>query len=519
VKRSRRPIGTVHLVGAGPGDPALITVRGRDLLSRADVVIRDALASRELLDLAPVHAERIHAGRRGGRAGAEPASVHRLMIDRARRGLDVVHLKGGDPSLFGRIGEEASALRRARVPFEIVPGVTAALGAAAFAGIPLTDRRHASSVTLATGRLEPGKRGDGTDWEALARSGTLVLYMVFRRLAGIVERLVDAGMARTTPVALVRWATLPEQEILVGTLADIAARARAARFGPPALFLAGSVVRLRRVLDWRSRLPLRGRSIVITRPRHQAAPFAEALRAQGATVLLAPAIELVPPRSFAPLDRALARLGAYDAVIFTSANGVARFFARLDAKRADVRDLKGVELIAIGPATAAAVAERGLRVAVVPEEFRAEGIVRALARRDLRGARVLIPRATVARDVLVRALRERGADVEVVPVYRTVRSRQGAAQVRAALRSGRLDLVTFTSSSTVSSFAALFRGRRDARRIRKVAVAAIGPITASTARREGFRVVLVPKSYTVGGLTEAIVRRFRNSPSGTPRGT
>jgi uroporphyrinogen III methyltransferase/synthase len=509
----------VYLVGAGPGDPGLITSRGRDLLSRADVVIRDALASPELLDLAPPRAERIHAGKRGGRAGADRGSVHRLMIDRARQGLCVVRLKGGDPTLFGRVGEEASALRRARVPFEIVPGVTAALGAAAFAGIPLTDRRHASTVTFATGHLDPGKRGEGTDWEALARSDTLVLYMGVRRLAGIVRRLADAGMAGTTPVALVRWATLPEQTVLVGTLRDIAPRARAARFDPPALLIAGSVVRLRHVLDWHARLPLRGRTIVITRPRHQAASFAEALRAQGARVLLAPVIELLPPRTFAPLDRAIARLGAYDALIFTSANGVARFFSRLEARRADVRELKGVEVVAIGPATAAAVEARGLRVAMVPEEYRAEGIIEALSRRDLRGAHILIPRATVARDVLVKALRSRGAEVEVVPVYRTVRSREGAAEVRAALRSGRLDLVTFTSSSTVTSFAALFRGRRDARLLRRVPVAAIGPITAATARQERFRVVVMPKSYTVEGLTEAIVRRFRNSPSGTPRGT
>lgn len=509
----------MYLVGAGPGDPGLITSRGRDLLSRADVVVRDALASPELMDLAAPRAERIHAGKRGGRAGADREAVHRLMIDRARRGLCVVRLKGGDPSLFGRVGEEASALRRARVPFEIVPGVTAALGAAAFAGIPLTDRRHASTVTIATGHLDAGKRGEGTDWEALARSDTLVLYMGVRRLAGIVRRLAEAGMAGTTPVALVRWATLPVQTVLVGTLHDIAARARAARFDPPALLIAGSVVRLRRIIDWHGRLPLRGRIIAITRPRHQAAPFAEALRAQGAGVLIAPAIELLPPRTFAPLDRAIARLGAYDALIFTSANGVAHFFGRLGAKGVDVRELKGVEVIAIGPATAAAVEARGLRVAMVPEEFRAEGIIEALSRRDVRGARVLIPRATVARDVLVKALRERGADVEVVPVYRTVRSREGAAEVRAALRSGRLDLVTFTSSSMVTSFAALFRGRRDARLLRRVPVAAIGPITAATARQEGFRVVVMPKTYTVGGLTEAIVRRFRNSPSGTPRGT
>lgn len=513
----RRRAGTVYLVGAGPGDPGLITARGRDLLSRADVVITDALASRDLLRLAHPAAERIHAGKRGGRAGADQEAVNRLMIERARRGHCVVRLKGGDPTLFGRGGEEAEALRRGRVPFEIVPGVTAALGAAARAGIPLTHRRYASTVTFATGHLDPARRDAGPDWEALARSGTLVLYMGVKRLAGIVRRLLAAGMKGETPAALVRWATLPEQEVVEGTIRDIAARSRAARIEPPALLIAGKVVRLRRWLDWYGRLPLRGRTIAVTRPRDQAAPFAEALLDQGARVLLAPAIDLLPPRSWAPLDRAIARLGRYNALIFTSANGVSRFFARLHEKGADVRDLKGVEVIAIGPATAAAVEARGLRVGTVPEEFRAEGIVKALGRRDLRGARVLVPRAAVARDVLIRALRNRGAEVDVVPVYRTVASREGAAEIRAALRAGRLDLVTFTSSSTVTSFAAMFRDGREARLLKRVPVAAIGPITAATARREGFRVAVMPRSYTVDDLAGAIVRRLRNSPSGTLR--
>src|SRR5206468_5872986 len=249
VKGKRRRMGVVHLVGAGPGDPGLITARGRDLLARADVVIADALASRELLALAPVSAERIDAGKRGGRRGVPQDLVNRMMVDRARRGSCVVRLKGGDPSLFGRGGEEASALRRARVPFTVVPGVTAALGAAAWAGIPLTHRRHASTVTFATGRIDPAKREGRPDWKALAAADTLILYMGVRRLAAIVGRLLREGMKPSTPVALVRWATLPEQEVVTGTLVDIAARARNARIRPPALLVAGEVVRLRPRLD------------------------------------------------------------------------------------------------------------------------------------------------------------------------------------------------------------------------------------------------------------------------------
>ncbi len=517
MRRRRRGSGTVHLVGAGPGDPGLITTRGRDLLSRADVVIADALASPELLDYAPVSAERIMAGKRGGRQSVDQEVVNRLLIDRARRGLCVVRLKGGDPGLFGRGGEEAEALRRARILFTIVPGVTAALGASAWAGIPLTHRRHASTVTLATGHLHPGRRDEGPDWTALARADTLVLYMGVKRLAAIVGRLLRSGMAPATPVALVRWATLPEQEVVVGTLRDIAARARAAGLHPPALLIAGRVVSLRRRLDWVSRLALHGRTIVVTRPREQAGQFVESLRELGARVIVAPVIEIRPPRSGAALDRALKRLASYEFLVFTSVNGVSRFFARLAELKRDIRDLKGIEILAIGPATVAAVEARGLRVAAVPEEHRAEGLVDLMGARTLRGARVLVPRAAVARDVLITNLRRRGAVVDIVPLYRTAPSRSGAREVRAALRLGRLDLITFTSSSTVTSFARLFRGKDEARRIRRVPVAVIGPITAATARREGFHVVVRPRVYTVPELTRAIVRWIRNSPSGTLR--
>ncbi|OLC56575.1 MAG: uroporphyrinogen-III C-methyltransferase [Acidobacteria bacterium 13_1_40CM_4_69_4] len=518
MRARKRRVGTVYLVGAGPGEPGLITVRGRDLLSRAHVVIADALASRDLLRHAPEHAEVVQAGKRGGRSSADQASVNRLMIERARRGLTVVRLKGGDPSLFGRGGEEAEALAGARVPFEIVPGVTAALGAAASTGIPLTHRRHASTVAFATGHLDPTKRDGRTDWETLARADTLVLYMGVRHLGGIVRRLRAAGRPSATPVALVRWATLPEQTILEGTLGDIAARARAAGMEPPAVLIAGEVVRLRRRLDWHGRRPLLGRTIVVTRPRDQAASLVEALREQGARVLMAPAIALRPPRSWAALDRALGRLDVYDVLIFTSVNGVARFFARLREKTIDVRDLKGMVVIAIGPATAAAVEERGLRVAAVPERYLAEGIIETLKARNLRGARILIPRAEVARDVLPRRLRRWGATAEVAPVYRAVASRAGVAEIRRALRQGGLDLITFTSSSTVTSFVRMFRRGGDAKLLRKVPVAAIGPITAATARREGFPLAVMPRAYTVPDLARAIVRWFRNFPSGTLRG-
>lgn len=514
----RRPSarGTVYLVGAGPGDPRLITVRGRDLLSRADVVIYDALSPADLLRVARDGCERVRVPKvAGGRRTAQRV-INRLMIDRARSGLLVVRLKGGDPSLFGRGGEEAEALGAARIPFEIVPGVTAALGAAASAGIPLTHRGQSSSVALASGHIDSKVHPGSLDWRALAGAGTQVFYMGVARLEEIVARLREAGLDPKTPAALVRWATRPEQEVITATLSEIAARARAAHVAPPALLILGRVVRLRRRLDWFSRRPLHGRTIVVTRASDQAGAFSASLEEQGARVLRAPAIRLAPPRTWGQLDEALGQLQAYRFLIFTSVNGVVRFFGRLAERGVDVRDLKGIEIVAIGPATAAAVAARGLRVAAVPEEFRAEGIVDLLKGRSTSGARVLIPRAEAGRDLLVRALRGMGARVNVVPVYRTVSSSEGVEEVGAALRAGAVDLVTFTSPSTVTHFVGKFPGRTEARRLRAVPAAAIGPITAEAARRSGFRVAVMPRQYTVQALAAEIVRRLRSSLSGTP---
>ena len=516
--RRRTARGSAYLVGAGPGDPGLITVRGREVLSRADLVIADALAEPDLLRLAPPEARVVRAGKRGGRRGIDQEAINRLMVSQARRGRVVVRLKGGDPSLFGRGGEEAEALARARVPFEIIPGVTAALGAAASTGIPLTHRRYASSVVLATGHLDRDKETGAIPWEALARADTLVVYMGMKRLPGTVADLLRAGRRPGTPAALVRWATRPDQRVVTGTLRTICEQARRAGIGPPGLLLVGGVIRLRRRLDWFGRRPLHGRTVVVTRAREQAGAFADLLNEAGARVLFAPAIRIVAPRSWKPLDGALRRIGTYRFVIFTSVNGVERFFQRLRDRRLDVRLLAGREIVAIGPATAAAIERRGLRVRAVPEEFRAEGLVRILGRRRLRGEGVLIPRAEVARDLLLRELTARGAVVDVVSVYRTLPSREGIGEVTAALRDGRLDLLTFTSSSTVTHFVRKL-GPALRRRLRRVPVAAIGPITADTARRAGFKVAIMPRDYTIPALARAIERRLKSFPSGTPRGS
>ena len=512
-----RDAGVVYLVGAGPGDPGLITVRGRDLLARADVVIADALAAEELLCYAPDDAKIIRFGRLERRGRVHQQRVNRKMIEMARRGLAVVRLKGGDPFIFGRGGEEAEALARAGVRFEVVPGVTAALGAAACAGIPLTDRRHASSVLLATAQVGEGRSGS-RDRGGMTGAGTVVVYMGVKRLELTVRDMLAAGRHPDTPSALVRWATRADQQVVEAPLRRIVERARRARIDPPAVLVVGEAVGLRSRLDWFGRRPLAGRTIVVTRAREQSASFSALLREQGARVLEAPAIALATPASWSACDRAVRRLRDYDLVIFTSANGVERFFARLRARRIDLRQLGSSDLVAIGPATAAAIEERGLRVAVMPEEFRAEGIVERLGRRARSGSRILIPRAAVARDLLPRALRAAGARVDVVPVYRTRATRSGVRRLSESLRRGEIDLLTFTSSSTVTHFVGKFRSPADRRRLRAVPAAVIGPITATTARRHGLRTTIMPRDYTIPALAAAILRRLGRRSSPRPAG-
>ncbi len=509
--RARDPA-AVYLVGAGPGDPALITVRGRDLLARADVVIADALAPEELLACAPAGARIIRFGRLEGRGRVHQQRINRKMIDLARRGLTVVRLKGGDPFVFGRGGEEAEALARAGVRFEVVPGVTAALGAASCAGIPLTDRRYASSVLLATAQIGAG-RSEPLDWRGIAAADTIVLYMGVRRLEATVRDMTAAGRHPDTPAALVRWATRADQQVVVAPLRRIVERARRARIVPPALLIIGEAVGLRSRLDWFGRRPLAGRTVVVTRAREQAALFSTLLREEGARVIEAPTITLAPPASWAACDRAARRLRDYDFVIFTSVNGVERFFDRLRTRHVDLRQLGDSEIIAIGPATAAAIEERGLQIEAMPNEFRAEGIVARLGRRALGGARVLIPRAAMARDLLPRALRTAGARVDVVPVYRTRATRSGVPHLIEALRQGAVDLLTFTSSSTVTHFFGKFRSPADRRLLRAVPAAVIGPITAAAARRHGLRIKIMPRDSTIPALAAAIVRRLGRRPS------
>ncbi len=506
--RRAGPVGTVYLVGAGPGAPGLITLDGVRCLERADVVIYDYLASPRLLEHAPPHAERILVGKHGGGQRVEQTVITELLLDRARRGLTVVRLKGGDPFVFGRGGEEAEALSAAAIPFEIVPGVTAAVAVPAYAGIPLTHRDLASSFTVLTGYEYPDKQEMAVHWDAVAQRGnTLVFLMTTRQLRSNMDKLLAHGVAPDTPAAVIRWGTVAEQETLVGTVATIADRAAERRLQPPAVAVVGQVVGLRDRLRWFERKPLFGRRIVVTRPRAQAAGFIDALAAAGADVLPCPTIEIVAPASWAPLDAAVARIEAYDWIVLTSVNGVAMFFARLHAQRRDVRALHRARVAAVGPETAAALAAHGQLVDVVPQEFRAEGVAAAMRAAGIAGAHILLPRAAGAREILPALLREAGAQVDEVASYRTAAPRTDMREVCDLLAAGAVDLVTFTSSSTVRQFLALLGdGAREL--LRDVAIGCIGPITADTARAAGLRVAVQPSAYTIPAFTGAILAYF-----------
>lgn len=503
--------GRVFLVGAGPGAADLITTRGARLLAAAEVVLYDSLVNPELLRLAPAGAERIHSGKRGGgHKLLEQAAINQLLIDRARAGKTVVRLKGGDPFIFGRGGEEAAALAEAGIHFEVVPGITSAIAAPAFAGIPLTHREHGSFVAFVTGHEEASREPeDSVPWEELARAadrrGTLVILMAAARLGGVLARLRAAGLPAETAAAAIQWASTAAQRTVCGTLASLAGEVERAGLSAPAVVVVGECARLRERLAWLEKLPLFGRRIVVTRAAEQAGEFGDRLRALGAEVIEFPTIASAPPSSFAILDRALAEAASFDWLIFTSARGVEAFIERLRTLGRDLRGLGPATIAAIGPATAARLRRYALQVAAMPAEYRAEAIIDALGAAKISGGRILIPRAEVARDVLPRMLLAHGArEVVVAPAYRTVVPEgPDTTRIRELAESGAIALVTFTSSSTVTNFHRMVGAPATA-----LKAAAIGPITAATARGLGFEVVVSAPRYTVDGLTAAILAYY-----------
>jgi uroporphyrinogen III methyltransferase/synthase len=499
--------GKVYLVGAGPGDPGLITVRGRECIRRAEVLVYDYLAAPELLAHAPETAERIYVGKQGGDHTLSQDDINRLLVEKARAGRIVTRLKGGDPFIFGRGGEEAEILVENGIAFEIVPGVTSAVAAPAYAGIPLTHRQFTSTLAFVTGHEDPTKEDSSIEWASLARGiGTVVFFMGVKNLPRIVDRLMANGRSPQTPVALVRWGTTARQRTVTGTLADIVDRVAAAGLKAPCIIVVGEVVQLRERLRWfESGRPLLGRTIVVTRARAQASDLVARLSELGAECLECPTIRVVPPADWSALDAAIATLDRYRWIVFTSVNGVRFFFERLFALGHDVRRLGHLRTAVIGPATAARLLDFGICSDIVPESYRAESVAAAFAGQDIKGARILLPRAAEARPVLPEELSRMGATVDEIPVYRTLPDDSGRQALVAALEKQAIDMVTFTSSSTVRNFKDLLPEEDFEKLMAHVTVASIGPITTETATGLGFHVDLTAEVFTIEGLVAAIV--------------
>jgi len=505
--------GKVYLVGAGPGDPGLLTLKARDCLGKADVVVYDHLANRVFLDYANERAELIYAGKKGGDHSLSQKEINKLILERARAGATVVRLKGGDPFVFGRGGEEAQELATEGIAFEVVPGVTSAVAVPAYAGIPLTHRDYTSTVAFITGHEDPTKNESTIAWDKLATgAGTLVFLMGVGNLAGIVNNLISHGRAPETPVAVIQRGTVTGQRTIAGDLNNICEKVKTAGLRPPAIIVVGDVVGLREELNWFEKRPLFGKRIIVTRARAQASDLVALLNDLGAQCIEFPTIEIVPPASWAQLDRSISELDKYSWVIFTSVNGVGSFFRRLLEHKKDMRDLGGIKIGAIGPRTAEAIRERGILPDLVPEEFRAEAIVDALKDEAVEGKEILIPRAAEARDVLSIELKKMGARVEVVEAYRTSRPRHPTEEIVELLRRGQIDVVTFTSSSTVTNFLSMFNSTVQEVRgwMRNVVIACIGPITAETAKKHGLSVGMVSREYTIKGLVESIIQHYED---------
>jgi uroporphyrinogen III methyltransferase / synthase len=485
--------GCVYLVGAGPGDPGLLTARALELIAGADVVLYDRLIPRAALEGARADAELLYVGKRGGGPAVPQERTQELLVARARAGARVVRLKGGDPFVFGRGGEEALALREAGVPFEVVPGVTAGVAASAYAGIPVTQRGLASAVAFVTGHEDPSKGISDLDWPALASfPGTLVLYMGVRRLEQIAQALIAAGRAGDEPTAVVQEGTLPAQRSVHGTLATIAELVRGEEIHAPAITVIGPVAALADRLAWLRPLPLAGRSVAVTRARAQASELARRLQALGAEAVQAPAIRIAPLPGPAP------ELSRYDLVCLTSPNGVSALFERLAQAGLDARALAGARVAAIGPGTARALAERGIAADVVPDRYVAEALAEALA--DVPVRRALLARAREARAVLPDALRARGAEVDVLELYETLAEPLDDAALDAVRRA---DYVTFTSSSTVRFFVQAAGGQPGLSPATRIV--SIGPVTSETLREHRLEPHVEAQQHDIDGLVAALI--------------
>jgi len=500
--------GKVYLVGAGPGDPGLITIKGLECLKKADVIIYDRLLDDRVLDSATPTAERIYVGKAAGKHTKPQTEINQLLVAKAKEGKTVVRLKGGDPFVLGRGGEETEVLAQNGVPFQVVPGVTSAIAVPAYAGIPVTQRGIASSFAVVTGHEDPGKDDSSINWEKLATGvDTLIFLMGMKNLPKIVSRLIEFGRLLNTPVAVIKHGTKPEQKTVVGNLKDIVAKVEDNHITPPAIVIVGEVVKLRDKLRWFDNRPLFGKRILVTRARHQASALSQLLAERGAQPIELPSIDIQPIPDSTELDQAISNLKDYHWVIFTSVNGVAAFWQQLTNLKLDSRALCGPQVGAIGPATAEALGAKGVTPDYIPETYTTEGILAGFVHRDITGQRFLLPRADKADKDLVQGIRKLGAEVHEVTAYHTLPSSESIVEARRMLISGEIDVITFTSSSTVINLVAAFQG--EPLPINRAKIACIGPKTAEAAARAGLKVDILASEQTISGLVEAIEEYFR----------
>jgi uroporphyrinogen III methyltransferase / synthase len=504
MSKSANKNGKAYLVGAGPGDLGLVTLRAKECIENADVIVYDHLANPDMLGWARDDAEIIYAGKQAGESRTQQ-EITSLLLDKAREGKHVVRLKGGDPFVFGRGAEEAQEIATAGIPFEIVPGITSAIAGPAYAGIPMTHRAHNSHVTFFTGHEDPTKTESAIDYASLAKlGGTQVMLMGVERLGAVTSEMLKHGVRGDLPVALVRWATTGQQETLTGTLSDIAQKVAAKNFEAPAVAVFGDVVSLRDTLNWYEKRPLLGKRIVVTRTRKQASVLSNKLRALGAHVIELPTIRIEPPSNLREFAELVQDTHTYDWIVFTSANGVEAFFDIFFKLYDDAREIGGVRIAAIGPATAQRVKDFHLHVDLQPEEFVAEAVVRAFKKQgSIENERILVVRAEKARDVLPKELSAAGAIVDEAFAYRTVPETRDTSGAQRQLAQRGADVITFTSSSTVENFLALGlpwpKGMR---------IASIGPITSKTVRDRGLNVDIEARRHDVDGLVQAIREFF-----------
>ncbi len=494
--------GKVYLVGAGPGDPGLLTLKAKKVLEEADVVIYDYLANKRFLNFCKEATEKIYVGKKGGAHTLPQEEINKLLVKKAKEGKTVVRLKGGDPFLFGRGGEEAEALVEEGIPFEVIPGITSAIAVPAYAGIPVTHRNYTSTLAIITGHEAEGKEESKIDFSALAKIGSLVFLMGVKNLPYIVKRLIEEGKSPDTPVAVIQWGTLSKQKTAEGTLENIEERVKEKGITAPAIIIVGEVVKLREKFNWFETKPLFGKKIIVTRTREQASKLVEKLEDLGADCYEIPTIKIEPIKD-EKITETLNQISRYDWIVFTSQNGVSVFFKHLWKLSKDLRALGKSKIAVIGKATKKALEAFGVFPEVFPQkDYTQEGLVSAFSNLDIRGKLILIPRAKEARDVLPEKLKEFGAKVEVLPIYETKPCEESKEELKKALEEG-IDIITFTSSSTVKNFFKLLDKNWEGA-LKNAVFASIGPITSETLRKFGFEPHIEAEEYTIEGLVRAI---------------